>query len=101
MPDRITEDRLTVTIRSLLLDSTFGAGTKSKLERFAVECFSGPDNVREAYQESVSDNLAQLDKSSPQMTWDSVAKNTQDGSQKDYRPLTKTCCKQRNFQPSR
>ena len=37
---------------------------------FAVECLSGPDNMREAYRESVSVNLARLDKSSPQTAWD-------------------------------
>ena len=35
---------------------TFGAGRKSKLERFAVERLSGPGNVREAYRESVSES---------------------------------------------
>ena len=53
---------------------TFSASKKSKLERFAVVRFSGPNNVREAYRESVSDELARVDKYFPQTTWDSVTK---------------------------
>ena len=36
---------------------TIGAGRKSKLERFAVVRLSGTDSAREAYRESVSNNL--------------------------------------------
>ena len=53
---------------------TFGPGRKSRLERFPVERLSRRDNLREAYRESVSNNLARLDKSFPQTTWDSIAK---------------------------
>ena len=53
---------------------TFSASIKSKLERFAVVRFSGPNNVREVYRESVSDELARVDKYFPQTIWDSVTK---------------------------
>ena len=52
---------------------TLISSKKSKVERFVVECLSGPNNEREAYRESVSDELARVDKSSPHTTWDSVA----------------------------
>ena len=54
---------------------TFSTSKQStKLKRFAVGRLSGPNNVREAYRESISDELARVNMSSPQTTWDSVLK---------------------------
>ena len=63
---------------------TFGAGRKSKLERFAIEHLSVPDSVHEAYRESVSDDLARLDTSSPQTTCYSIAKIPKTAAKKTF-----------------
>ena len=61
---------------------TFSTSKKSKLEIVDVERLSDRNNGREAYRESVSDELARVDKSSPQTTWDSVAKKLKTAAKK-------------------
>ena len=56
-----------------------------------------PDSEREAYRESVSDNLARLDKSSPQTTWDSIAKIPMKAAKKTFGLRPKQVANKRIF----